>query len=77
MTQIHADSPGQAVYIVRHEQADIFDETWEAIGSLEGSRAIYRVSFEDVKHRCAWVRIAKDTNCLHVARFLVYGHRRS
>jgi hypothetical protein len=52
-------------------------ETWESIGTLNGSRAIYRVSFEDAKHRCAWVRIAKGANCLHVIRFLVYGHRRS
>ena len=52
-------------------------ETWEAIGTLDGSRAIYRVGFEGAKRRCAWVRIAKDTNCLHVQRFLVYGHRRS
>ena len=52
-------------------------ETWEAIGTLDGSRSIYRVDFEGAKRRCAWVRIAKDTNCLHVTRFLVYGHRRS
>ena len=52
-------------------------QTWEAIGTLDGSRALYRVSLEGAEHRCAWVRIAKDTNCLHVQRFLVYGHRRS
>ena len=52
-------------------------ETWESIGTLDGSRAIYRVSFEGAEHRCAWVRIVKDTNCLHVQRFLVYGQRRS
>ena len=52
-------------------------ESWEPIGALEGTHAIYRVGFEGERHRCSWVRIAKDTNCLHLHRFLVYGRRRS
>lgn len=52
-------------------------ETWEQIGTLEGSRGIYRLDFEGKKHRALWVRMAKDTNPLHVLRFLVWGHRRS
>jgi len=52
-------------------------ETWEQIGTLEGTKAVYRLDFAGQKRRCAWVRMAKDTNCLHVRRFLVYGKRRS
>ena len=52
-------------------------ESWEPIGALEGTHAIYRVGFEGERHRCSWVRIAKDSNCLHLRRFLVYGRRRS
>jgi hypothetical protein len=52
-------------------------EHWEEVGALEGTNRVYRIDLSGREHRCAWVRIAKDTNCLHVNRFLVYGHRRS
>jgi len=52
-------------------------ETWEQVGVLEGTKRFYSLDLEAKKHRALWVRMAKDTNCLHVTRFLVWGHRRS
>ncbi len=52
-------------------------ESWEQIGSLEGNKRFYRLDLEGKHQRALWVRMAKDTNCLHVRRFLVWGHRRS
>ena len=52
-------------------------ETWEQVGVLKGTKRFYSLDLEAKKHRALWVRMAKDTNCLHVTRFLVWGHRRS
>lgn len=52
-------------------------ESWEAVGTLEGTREVHRVGFEGKRPQGTWVRLAKDSNCLHVRRFLVYGQRRS
>jgi hypothetical protein len=50
---------------------------WQQIGTLEGTKPIYRIDLTDKDHSATWVRIIKDTNCLHLRRFLVYGQRRS
>lgn len=50
---------------------------WQQIGTLQGTKPIYRVDLTDGDHSGTWVRIIKDTNCLHLRRFLVYGQRRS
>ena len=39
--------------------------------------AVTLVDLTDGDHSGTWVRIIKDTNCLHLRRFLVYGQRRS
>ena len=52
-------------------------KTWRQVGVLKGTKAFYRVALGGEDHEATWVRIAKDTNCLHVQRFLVYGNRRS
>ncbi len=50
---------------------------WKSVGVLEGSKGIYRLDLRGKEHECRWVRMIKDTNCLHLQRFLVYGERRS
>lgn len=50
---------------------------WQQIGTLQGTKPIYRVDLTDGDYSGTWVRIIKDTNCLHLRRFLVYGQRRS
>ena len=50
---------------------------WQQIGTLQGTKSIYRVDLTDGDYSGTWVRIIKDTNCLHLRRFLVYGQRRS
>ena len=50
---------------------------WQQIGTLQGTKPIYRVDLTETDHSGIWVRIVKDTNCLHLRRFLVYGQKRS
>ncbi len=50
---------------------------WQQIGTLQGTKPIYRVDLTETDHSGIWVRIVKDTNCLHLQRFLVYGQKRS
>jgi hypothetical protein len=73
------NTPGRFQYRANGARVEISDDgkEWKQIATLEGTNTFYNIDLKDRKIECLWVRISKDTDYLHLNRFLAYGTRRS
>ncbi|MDP6762521.1 MAG: discoidin domain-containing protein [Planctomycetota bacterium] len=48
---------------------------WESIATVEQAGAVCRIDLRETHPRGRFLRLERDGECLHLRRFLVYGHR--
>ncbi|MAF65491.1 MAG: discoidin domain-containing protein [Planctomycetota bacterium] len=50
-------------------------ESWEVIATVAGAPEVHRIDLRAAKPRARFLRLERDGQCLHLRRFLVFGHR--